>query len=255
MTDKLDSEPGAIIRTRPVDAHGGRRERQNMYEGMRSAFGKKVPKPPPRESVSDVALVMGIPPDEMTDSVQEALTLIMNEFDHQRVELDHLKGQVAYLEELADGHSFLPVRNRRALSSELARIMNLAQRSDLTVTFLYIYLGNLEEIRRTNGRRAAEAVLTHVAKLIKGSLRASDSVGYLDGNDFGVILPLAGGGNALDKANAIAATIRNSPVDWEGGRLVPRVETALRTVSEGDTLETIIDAAEGDLRRKNAGQE
>lgn len=251
MTDKLAPEPSGIIPMRPVDAHGGQRERQSLYEGMRSAFGKKVPKPPPRESVSDVALVMGIPPDEMTDNVQEALTLIMNEFDHQRVELDHLKGQVAYLEELADGHSFLPVRNRRALSSELARIMNLAQRSDLTVTFLYILVKNLEEIRRTKGRRAVEAVLIQVSKLIKDSLRASDSVGYLDGNDFGVILPLAGGGDALGKANAIAATIKNSPVNWKRGQLVPQVETALYTVSEGDNLDTVIDAAEGDLRRKN----
>ncbi len=248
MTDEFGSETSAVSPTRPVDTQGGRRERQGLFEEMRSAFGKRIPKPPPRESVSDVALVMGIPPDEMTDNVQEALTLIMNEFDHQRVQLDHLKGQVSYLEELADGHSFLPVKNRRALSSELTRIMNLALRSDLTVTFLYIFIGKLGKIRRTNGRRAVEAVLTHIAKLIKGSLRASDSVGYLDGNDFGVILPLAGGGNAEVKANEIAATIKNSPVNWKGSRLVPQVETALYTVSEGDNLDAVIDAVEGGLR-------
>ncbi len=249
MTDEFGSETSSVSPTRPVDTHGGQRERQGMFERMRSAFGGKVAKPPPRESVSDVALVMGIPPHEMTDNVQEALTLIMNEFDHQRVQLDHLKGQVAYLEELADGHSFLPVRNRRALSSELARIMNLALRSDLTVTFLYIFIGKLGKIRRANGRRAVEAVLTHVAKLIKDNLRASDSVGYLDGHDFGVILPLAGGGNAEDKANEIAATIKNSPLYWQGRHLVPHVETALYTVTEGDNLDAVIDALESGLRK------
>ncbi len=77
---------------------------------------QKPPRPPRRESISDVAFIMGIPAAEMTPKVQEALTDILNEFDHQRQQLEHLRAHVAYLEEAADSHSFLPV-TRYALHS------------------------------------------------------------------------------------------------------------------------------------------
>ncbi len=64
---------------------------KHPYGGAPIGFASKRSQRRKREDISDVAFIMGIPEGELTPSVQEALTIIMKDFDRQRDELEHAR--------------------------------------------------------------------------------------------------------------------------------------------------------------------
>ncbi len=215
---------------------------------------QKPPRPPRRESISDVAFIMGIPAAEMTPKVQEALTDILNEFDHQRQQLEHLRAHVAYLEEAADSHSFLPVNSRRGLMRELSRHQLIAERAETVNSFVYIRIRAIDAIGDELGHLAAEEALRHAAAILCQGLRASDAIGYLDGNVFGIVLDLADSETAFAKALDLTAAIERQPFSWRGAGLELEAAFGLHAIAAGDNSEEIVDAANRDLlARRKAG--
>jgi len=206
-----------------------------------------------RRSVSDVALVMGIPETELTPRVQEALSIIMNEFDRLREELDRLQDHVAFLEKQADEDPVLPVLNRRALTRELSRVLVHAMQTETNASFLDIEIANLAEIKRRHGRAAADAVMTHVAGVLRQGVRASDVVGSLGDGDIGVILALTEGEAARDKAHELASAFAVHPFRWQGERLFLAVTWGFHAFVAGDTAASVIEGAER-ARRASDGR-
>ncbi len=214
----------------------------------------KPPRPPRRQSISDVAFIMGIPAAELTPKVQEALTDILHEFDHLRHQLEHSRAHVAYLEEAADSHSFLPVKSQRGLTRELSRRQLIAERAETAISFVYIRLRSIDDIGDELGHLAAHEALKHAAVILRQGLRSSDAIGYLDGNVFGIILTLADSKTALAKARGLAAAIASQPFSWRGNGLELEAAFGLHAIAAGDSPEEIIDAANRDLLvRRKAG--
>ena len=98
-------------------------------------------RPHPREGVEDVAFIMGIPIDELTPKIEEALKFIMGEFDRVRHELDLCRDRETHLQTLADVHPVLPVLNRRALMRELNVVLQRAAKAHTENTFVCIHCG------------------------------------------------------------------------------------------------------------------
>ena len=83
----------------------------------------QFPKPPHRtpRQIADVASVLRIPAGEITPGVHEALTLLFNEYDSVRWDLQVSEGRTAHLQDPLDRHDYLPVLNRRALLRQIKR--------------------------------------------------------------------------------------------------------------------------------------
>jgi len=234
------SEPGPIGALMPVDKHGQQRKRRKSESHQR-------PDPVEAHDVSDVTDIMGISIAEMTPQVQETLTLIMTEFDKSRIELEHARSHIKYLEELADRHPVLPLLNRRGLHRELSRTLALAARDGVTNSFLCFQVLNSEDIHRRLGREAAEAILILVAETLTAGVRDSDIVGSLGGRDFGVILTVADDEPAAGKAASLARALGQAAAHFQDHALVPQVAYGVHTFSAGDTAESILRCAEQDL--------
>ncbi|HJN23004.1 MAG TPA: diguanylate cyclase [Rhodospirillales bacterium] len=146
--------------------------------------------------------------------MQEALTDILHEFDHMRHQLEHSRAHVAYLEEAADNNSFLPVKSRHGLMRELSRRQLVSERVETTSSFVYIRLRAIDIIGEELGHLAAQEALKHVAAILHQGLRASDAIGCLGGNAFGIILALAGSETALAKTHDLA--VGDSPEEIFG---------------------------------------
>ena len=238
------SQPAPIGAILPTDKHGQQRKRRKDEEDRRPS-AKADP-----HSVADVTEVMGIPVNEVTPKVQETLNTIMAEFDKTRIELDHAKSHIQYLEELADRHPVLPLVNRRGLHRELSRTLALAERAGVTNSFLAFHIQNAEDIRASLGREATEAVLSQVAETLSAEVRDSDVVGSLGGSDFGVILTIADDENAADKAASLAGALGGLTVVIEGVTVALRVVYGLHTISPGESAETVLQSADQDLLRR-----
>ncbi len=224
-----------------ADGGGQQRQRSPHEDARRQAHRR------PREHARDVALVMGIPADEMTPRVQEALLHIMHEFDRQRYELEDLREHLGYLEAVADSHAFLPVLNRRALLRELGRIMAHGEHAGVANTFVLFHVGNLDAIRRRLDRTAAEAALVAVADVLRRAVRGSDVIGSLGGGDLGLVLTVTDGDHAAGKAWELhtALTGRTAGSD-DSGPVAIEVSYGIHPIEPGDSGTAVIDGAERD---------
>jgi diguanylate cyclase (GGDEF)-like protein len=173
-----------------------------------------------------------------------AVERLMTENRRLRDELWRAAKQVADLEELADKDSLTPVLNRRAFLREMARMAAYAERYDGLCSLLYFDLDGMKAINDGRGHGAGDAALAHVAETLVSNLRASDLVGRLGGDEFGVLLPQADRNTALTKAENLAATIAARQVNWHGAGFPVRVSFGVHTLTHGGTLEQALEAAD-----------
>ncbi|MCB2102644.1 MAG: diguanylate cyclase [Rhodobacterales bacterium] len=211
--------------------------------------------PRPRETIGDVAFILGVPNDELTPKVSQALMTIMTEFDRQRHELEHLRDHAAYLERQADRHDLLPVYNRRALMREMARIIAHAEKTGMASTLLWLRIDDLEQVRARRGREAAAGVGSQVAEMGKAGLRGADVIGSMGGGDLGIVLALADAAGGEAKAHEVTERIAQRTFAVKGHELRVQPVAGLYELRPGDTPEEALDAAEHDLHRAHHGRE
>jgi len=199
-------------------------------------------RPAPR--AEDVATVMGIPETELTPKVRQALQQLMAEVYSLRQELEEARQRVGYLEQLADQDTLAPVLNRRAFIRELSRMAAFEERYGAAGAVLYFDVNGLKSINDTLGHAAGDAVLKGVCEVLLRDTRASDVVGRLGGDEFGVILAQSGLEPAGVKAAKLAEAIAAQEVVWEGEPLRVTVAYGAHTLSGGQPADDALEAAD-----------
>jgi len=192
----------------------------------------------------DVATVMGIPESELTPKVRQALQQLMAEVYSLRQELEEARQRVGYLEQLADQDSLAPVLNRRAFIRELSRMAAFEERYGAAGSVLYFDVNGMKEINDLHGHAAGDAVLKAVSEVLLRETRASDTVGRLGGDEFGVILAQTGLDKASEKASSLAASVAAEEVLWNGRRLLFTVAYGAHTLGSGQQADDALQAAD-----------
>ena len=167
-------------------------------------------------SIADVQNVLGIPANEFTPRVRDAIMKLMGEVDHLRQELQNQRRRLNQLEAEADQDVLVPCLNRRAFVREMSRILSFVERYSLPASLVYIDLDNFKEINDQNGHAAGDAALLQVCEVLKGHIRDSDLLGRLGGDEFGIILAKANQAEAEKKAEMMAELIKACPLVWNG---------------------------------------
>ncbi len=206
--------------------------------------------------VVDTASVMGIPEHELTANVRQAIMTLMAEVERLRQELRQTQARAAYLEQLADEDSLLPIYNRRAFVRELSRAMSYSERYGTPMSVLYYDVNNLKWINDAYGHSAGDAVLSKVADVLLKSVRDTDVVGRLGGDEFGVILVQADQAVADEKAADLAAEIQSQTIERNGEKIPIMVAYGAYEIKRGEDIDNVLDAADramyahkNDLRR------
>lgn len=127
-------------------------------------------------------------------------------------ERDDLAARLAAAESLADRDTLAPVSNRRAFLRELHRTMSEVERYRTPAAVLYIDLDGFKALNDGYGHAAGDAVLRHLGYLLLESVRESDVVGRLGGDEFGVILNRANADEARSKAATLSDKINSSAI-------------------------------------------
>lgn len=169
----------------------------------------------PRE-IGDSASVMGIPAEEMTPKVRDAIMTLMEEVDRMRKDLDLAQRRISELEHLADRDALVPMSNRRAFVRELSRMISFSERYQVPTSLIYLDVNDLKRVNDTLGHAAGDEVIKHVATVILKNVRDSDLTARLGGDEFAVVLPNADEDTAHQKAVHLADAIYNTPFLWEG---------------------------------------
>lgn len=195
-------------------------------------------------AVRDTTSVLGIPEAEFTPKVRQAIMTLLKEVDTLRHDLEQSKARIAHLEKLADEDALAPIANRRAFVRELSRMLSFAQRYDSRVSVLYFDINDMKRINDSLGHPAGDAAITHVAAILTGSVRESDVVGRLGGNEFGVILANANEDAARAKAESLARAIAETPFDWKGKQVRVEITYGAYSLKGDDDASAMLEQAD-----------
>jgi len=194
--------------------------------------------------VADVAELMGIPVTELSPNAQTAITQLMTEVGALRETIAAQNARVAQLEQLADQDSLTPVANRRAFVRELARLASAAKRYGEESSVIYFDVNGLKDINDRFGHAAGDAAIVRVADLLLESVRDSDLVGRLGGDEFGVLLSHTGPDRAQDKAETLSARVAAETLEWQGASIPLKLAYGVHTLANGEDAGDALAAAD-----------
>jgi diguanylate cyclase (GGDEF)-like protein len=100
-----------------------------------------------------------------------------------------LKGLLVKEQELARIDPLTTVPNRRAFYEALDKERVRSRRYRRPFTIAYVDLDNFKKVNDSLGHAVGDELLVQVAAGLRSNLRASDFVGRLGGDEFGVLLP------------------------------------------------------------------
>lgn len=176
-------------------------------------------------------------PDEVTPAVRAAL-------ERQEQEIARLSARLEAAEALADQDPLTPVLNRRAFERELARAIASAARYEEPLSLVYFDLNRFKDLNDLFGHAAGDAALQHTAGVLVRSLRGSDIVGRMGGDEFAACLVRAEAGNAAKRAAQLAAMIEAEPVRWQRQTFKLSVAHGVRPYEPGKTATELLAEAD-----------
>jgi diguanylate cyclase (GGDEF)-like protein len=195
-------------------------------------------------AIEEAVSLAGVPESEMTPRVRQALMSLLGEVDRLRRELDDSRNRIAFLERLADEDSLMPIANRRAFVRELSRMMAFAQRYGTPASVIYFDLDGLKAVNDEQGHAAGDAALQHIAQILVDSVRNTDVVGRLGGDEFGVLLVQTDEETAARKADSLAETIRARPLLWQGKEIALSAAYGVHSFDGSENAAEALDAAD-----------
>ena len=197
----------------------------------------------PRE-INDTTSIMGIPEEELTPRVRDAIMTLMAEVDNLRQSLGQVNRRLNDTEQLADQDPLLPIYNRRAFVRELTRVQASVERYKTEASLVYIDLNKFKAINDNLGHEAGDAVLSQVAKRLVDCVRETDIVGRLGGDEFGLILSRTGVDSARMLVNRIPVLFQQQPIIWNDETLTVGLSSGVVPIQSGNNAEQALNAAD-----------
>lgn len=155
---------------------------------------------------------------------------------------------------LADHDDLTGALNRGAATTELEHAIVRCQRQQLKAALLFIDLDKFKPINDSFGHSAGDAVLVEIAKRMRNTLRRSDLVARIGGDEFIIWLePI----NSREEICAVLEKIHalGTDISWQGQRLEVGLSTGISLYPEhGDTLAELISAADNAMYQAKESQ-
>lgn len=179
----------------------------------------------------------GLDVGEVTPAVRAAL-------ERQEQEIARLNARLEAAEALADQDPLTPILNRRAFERELARAIASAERYDEPLSLVFFDLNRFKDLNDLFGHAAGDAALKHTADVLMTSLRGSDIVGRMGGDEFAACLTRAAAPDAAKRAAQLAAMIEASPVRWGRQTFKLSIAHGVRPFEKGKTATELLAEAD-----------
>jgi diguanylate cyclase (GGDEF)-like protein len=168
-----------------------------------------------------------------------------------RAEIEQLRGElaraytrIAELEARADVDPLLDILNRRGFERELTRAISYVGRYGSPAVLMFIDLDGFKSVNDRHGHAAGDSLLQAIARELTAHVRASDVVGRLGGDEFGVILWDVEASLAWAKGRELERLIVAAAARQIGAALWVGASAGLVAIEERATPAVLIDAAD-----------
>jgi len=186
--------------------------------------------------------------DDRTVSLAEAEVLV-REIERLRAELDKLESRIDQLDELAHQDPLVHLPNRRSFLASLDRLIERADRLGRPAAMLFVDVDGLKTINDTFGHRVGDEALQEIAKLLLSSVRKTDCVARMGGDEFGILLDHTDEQRAWQMALRIVETVVGSQFCVDGECVRLSVAVGVGMIKPGDSAQAVIDRADKEMYR------
>lgn len=147
---------------------------------------------------------------------------------------------------LAIGDQLTGLSNRRGFETLGGRLYDIARRIDVPVAVVYADLDNLKPINDDYGHDAGDAALIEIAEILQHTLRESDVIARIGGDEFCALLADAAATDAEIVASRIQAAIddRNASSEQTFDLAISVGISQDRPATSGRTLSELVDEAD-----------
>lgn len=169
---------------------------------------------------------------------------LLAEVEHLKRELAVARARIAELEARADVDPLLDILNRRGFERELKRALSHIKRYGTEAALMFIDLDGFKAVNDRYGHGAGDALLKAVTRELVAHVRASDVVGRLGGDEFGLVIWHAGEEQALAKARELEALIGRVGIVHGKARVEVGASAGVALLVADSTPEEMIGAAD-----------
>lgn len=147
----------------------------------------------------------------MTSS-DSRLQALLEENERLALALAEAGHRILALEKLAREDGLTGVLNRRSFDLELQRALDFHLRYGEDIALVLFDLDDFKGINDRYGHAGGDAVLRHVAKTLAQSIRGSDCVARIGGDEFALILWRVGADTGRHKVELLRRTLEEKPL-------------------------------------------
>ncbi len=203
--------------------------------------------PPVRRVRLDTNPYTSIPKSELTPKVESAMSLLLQEVDRLKNELNAANERVVLLENIAEEDPLIPILNRRGFERELERSIAYTGRYGVKTCIIYIDIDHFKTINDTYGHKAGDIALRHIASFLIDNIRQSDVIARIGGDEFALILQHVGEVEAKAKAVQLEKNIKNAPCSFEQHTIPVEISTGVSQIQKKDTIEEVMDRSDKEM--------
>jgi diguanylate cyclase (GGDEF)-like protein len=186
--------------------------------------------------------------DDGVVSLEDAETLV-GEIERLRAELDRLEARVSQLDTLAHQDPLVHLPNRRSFLGSLERLIASVERHGQPAAMLFVDVDGLKAINDRFGHTAGDKALIEIAKLLIASVRKTDCVARMGGDEFGILLDQTDEPRAWQMALRVVETVVGSQFCVNGSCLRLSVAVGVGMIKPGDNPLTVIERADKEMYR------
>ncbi|HEY6754893.1 MAG TPA: GGDEF domain-containing protein [Pseudolabrys sp.] len=198
---------------------------------------------------------MGLPRAEarLHDDFPPTASLLA-EIERLKREVAVARARIGELEARADIDPMLDILNRRGFERELKRAIAYVKRYGTQAALLFVDLDGFKAVNDHHGHGAGDALLKAVTRELVVRVRASDVVGRLGGDEFGVVIWWVGESEALAKARELENLIARVSVMHGQARVQVGASVGATPLLADGTVAEIIAAADRTMYARKEGK-
>lgn len=184
-------------------------------------------------------------------TLSDAETLVA-EIDRLREKVASLEQRVCQLDELAHRDPLVDLPNRRSFIGSLEALIARVDRYGDQAAMLFVDLDGLKGINDRFGHGAGDKALIAVARMLVASVRKSDYVARIGGDEFGVLLERIDERGAWEMALRVVETVVGAQFEVDGARHPLSVAVGVGRIDAGDDPQAVIERADKEMYRVKA---
>ena len=166
------------------------------------------------------------------------------EISRLRAEVARLESRVEELDRLANMDALVPVANRRGLITTLDRFIARHERHGTPAALLFVDVDGLKALNDAFGHAAGDAALIHLTEMMVSSVRQTDMVARIGGDEFAILLDHADEQSARETTARLADKVAGCEFCFEGKCLPLSIAIGFTVVEDGDSPEAVLDRAD-----------